>query len=102
MSEQLPLAVLLNRSPTPERLWDAGLSARAAWAHARHLPHRGSEPDARLALLDALEAYVKSLDERGHPVQYALRDELRLQQLTCMAIRQVRRMTTREELRHGH
>jgi hypothetical protein len=101
MQQQLPFGVLLDRSPSPESLWDAVINARAAWARERHLPHRDSEPNARLALLDALEAYVKSLDERGHPVQYALRDELRLQQLTCMAIRRVRRMTTREELRHG-
>lgn len=34
-------------------------------------------------LVEALEAYVGSLTERGHPVPYALRDELRLQRRTC-------------------
>jgi len=107
MPEQFLFAVPLDRSP-PERcltargLWDAVLSARAVWAHERHLAQRGSEPNARLALLDALEAYVKSLDERGHPVPYALRDELRLQRLTCVASRHLRPMTTREESGHGH
>jgi hypothetical protein len=106
--EQFPFVVQLDRSPTPERcltargLWEAVLSARAVWAHERHLPQRGSEPNARLALLDALEAYVKSLDERGHPVPYALRDELRLQRLTCLESRHVRPVTRREGLGHGH
>ena len=108
MPEQSLSVVPLDRSPTPERyvtargLWEAVLSARAVWAHERHLSQRGSEPNARLALLDALEAYVKSLDERGHPVPYALRDELRLQRLTCLASRRVRPVTTREEVGHGH
>jgi hypothetical protein len=84
MPEQSLFVVRLHRSPIPERcptardLWHAVLRARTAWAQERHLPRRGLEPDARRALLDALEAYVKSLDERGHPVPYALRDELRL------------------------
>lgn len=108
MPDPLPFALSPDRSSTPERsltargLWDAVLSARAAWAHERHLPQRGSEPIARLALVDALEAYVKSLDERGRPVPYALRDELRLQRLTCVTSRQALPVTTREELRHGH
>lgn len=84
MPKQSLFAVPSHRSPTPDRcptardLWHAVLSARAAWAHERHLPQRVLEPDARRALHDALEAYVTSLDERGHPVPYALRDELRL------------------------
>jgi hypothetical protein len=108
MPEHFPFVVQLDRSPTPARcltargLWEAVLSARAVWAHERLLPQRGSEPNARLALLDALEAYVKSLDERGRPVPYALRDELRLQRLTCRSSRHVRPMTTREELGHEH
>lgn len=97
------MAIPLDPSPIPRRtlaataLWQAVLSARAAWAQERHAPQRGLEPTARAALLDALEAYVKSLDQRGHPVPYALRDELRLQQLT-VARRQVRPMVTREGL----
>jgi hypothetical protein len=108
MPDQTAFVVPLDRSPTPEPgptarvLWRAVLDARAAWAHERHLPQRSLEPSARLALLDALEAYVKSLNERGHPVPYALRDELRLQRLTCMASRHVRPMTTTpEELGQG-
>ena len=107
MPEQPLFPVPLDRSPSPtpcapaSGLWEAVLSARAVWAHERHLPGRGSEPNARLALLDALEAYVKSLDERGHPVPYALRDELRLQRLTCPASRHVRPMAAREEVGHG-
>jgi hypothetical protein len=107
MPEQSVFVVPFDPSPTPGRLtatglWQAVLSARAAWAHERHLPQRGLEPNARIALLDALEAYVKSLDQRGHPVPYALRDELRLQRLTCAASRHVRPVTTRKELGHGH
>ena len=90
MPEQLPFPVPLYHPPTPKRcltptgLWAAVLGARAALAHERHVPQRGLVPAARLALLDALESYVKSLDERGHPVPYALRDELRLQRLTSV------------------
>jgi hypothetical protein len=89
MPEQARLVVPPDRPPTRDgcltatALWQGVLSARAAWAHERHLPQRGLEPSARAALLDALEVYVKSLDQRGHPVPYALRDELRLQRLTC-------------------
>lgn len=105
MPERSVLTVPLDRSPTPGRslaataLWQAVLSARAAWAQERHAPQRGLEPTARAALLDALEAYVTSLDRRGHPVPYALRDELRLQRLT-VASRHVRPMAAREGLGH--
>ena len=108
MPEQSPFVVQRDRSPAPKRhltasgLWEAVLSARAVWAHERHLPQRGSEPNARLALLHALEAYVESLDERGHPVPYALRDELRLQRLTCLESRHVRPVSRREGLGYGH
>lgn len=96
MPDQARTAAPLDRTPAPGRhltattLWKEVLSARAAWARERHLPQRGLEPNARIALVDALEAYVKSLDQRGHPVPYALRDELRLQRLTCVASRHVR------------
>jgi hypothetical protein len=104
MQKQFLFAVPLTpeRGLTPSGLWHAVLSARAAWAHERHLSDRGSESDARLALVDALEAYVKSLDERGHPVPYALRDELRLQRLTCLTSRHARPVTTRKGFGHGH
>src|SRR4051794_12946161 len=66
----------------PASLWKAVLRARADLAHERHVAQRGLEPSARVALVAALEAYVNSLTERGHPVPYPLRDELRLQRLT--------------------
>jgi len=63
-------------------LWNAVLSARADLARERLQPQRHLERAAKVALLEALESYVKSLTDRGHPVPYALRDELRLQRLT--------------------
>jgi hypothetical protein len=89
MPEQSPFVVPLHRPPTPRHrltataLWHAVLCARETWEHERHLPQNGQQPLARAALLAALEAYVSSLDERGHPVPYELRDELRLRRLTC-------------------
>jgi hypothetical protein len=67
---------------TPATLWDAVLTARAALVHERHLHRSLAAPTARAVLLEALEAYVRSLEERSHPIPYALRDELRLQRLT--------------------
>jgi len=67
----------------PAGLWKAVLSARAVLAQERHLSQRRLELSARVALVEALESYVYSLVERGHPVPYALRDELRLHNLTC-------------------
>jgi hypothetical protein len=102
MPEQSLFVVPLDRSsspapcPTATGLWHAVLSARAAWARERHLPQRGLAANARVALLDALESYVKSLDGRGHPVPYALRDELRLLRLTSAGSRHVGRVTTHE------
>jgi hypothetical protein len=84
----VPLAAPGRRTP-PAGLWQAVLKARADLAHKRHLPRRDLEPSARAALVQALELYVNSLDERGHPVPYPLRDELRLQRLTCAAHRGV-------------
>lgn len=81
--------------PSPARLWNAVLSARVALAHERHQYQRPSEPTARVALLEALEAYVRSLDERGHPVPYALRDDLRLQRLACVTSSPLRSLSTR-------
>jgi hypothetical protein len=67
---------------TPTELWEAVLRARIALANERHLV-RHNDGTARAVLLGALESYVTSLNERGHPVPYALRDELRLNQRTC-------------------
>ena len=86
----------------PARLWAAVLRARADLAHERHLAQRGLEPSARVALVAALEAYVESLSERGHPVPYALRDELRLQRLTCVTSRGYRPMTSGGGLARGY
>ena len=89
MPEQLPIdfppGPRIDPRPgvTPALLWDAVLTARAALLRERHLHRRPAELTARAVLLEALEAYVRSLEERSHPIPYALRDELRLQRLTC-------------------
>jgi hypothetical protein len=70
---------------TPLSLWDAVLRARIDLAHERASPGEHRPPSARVLLVGALEAYVSSLTDRGHPVPYALRDELRLQRRTCPA-----------------
>jgi len=114
MPEQFPSSVSFGapRTPpgppapghrlAPAELWNAVLRARADLAHERHLPQRHLEPSARVGLVKALESYVKSLVERGYPVPYALRDELRLQRLTCVASRGDRPMTRREGLAPGY
>lgn len=76
-------ASIPKRCETPMLLWDAVLNARAVWAEERHHPCQGSAGCARSELLHALEAYVRSLNQRGRPVPYALRDELRLVRLTA-------------------
>jgi hypothetical protein len=67
------------------------IGARAALAVERNLLPRPSQALGRGVLLEALEAYVSSLGERGHPTPYALRDELRLLRLTHPTIRRVHR-----------
>ena len=92
MSERLPSIVSFAASPAamrrlaPPVLWKAVLDARSELAHQRNLSGH-LEPSARLALVEALESYVTSLAERGHPVPYPLRDELRLQRSTSAATR---------------
>jgi hypothetical protein len=61
---------------TPAVLWQAVLSARADRAQLRKHPVPGRDAVAHTGLLDALEGYVQSLQERGRPVPYVLRDEL--------------------------
>jgi hypothetical protein len=73
----------LGRPRTPVDLWNAVLRARIDLADERALPRSHRQPTARVVLVGALEAYVTSLAERGHPVPYALRDEVRLQRRTC-------------------
>lgn len=67
----------------PRLLWAAVLSARAALALQRQASPSPAMAAARSELLRALEAYVACLVARGRPVPYAMRDELRLQRLTC-------------------
>lgn len=100
MPEHTLFMAPLDRASGPERceaptvLWDAVLNARAVWAEERHLRHRGPGCSARPELLRALEAYVRSLDQRGRPVPYALRDELRLIRLTASSSRLFRTIGT--------
>jgi hypothetical protein len=72
-----------GRRRTPVDLWQAVLSARYDLALERAFPDRHRQPTAQVVLVGALEAYLLSLAERGHPVPYALRDEARLHRLTC-------------------
>ena len=86
----------------PATLWKAVVRARADLADERHRAHRGLDSTARVVLVAALELYVESLVERGHPVPYALRDELRLQRLTCVTSRGYRPVTRREGPARGY
>lgn len=71
-------------APAPLALWDEVVRARLAFALQRRGPKGPSAGvvAARAELLSALELYVESLEHRRLPVPYALRDELRIQQLT--------------------
>ncbi|MCW2844500.1 MAG: hypothetical protein JWN22_2416 [Nocardioides sp.] len=71
----------------PAHLWRQVVHARGVVTSQRHLPVRGSFAAARGDLLSALEAYADSLAANGRPIPYALRDELRLNRLTCTADR---------------
>ncbi len=88
MPEQVPFIAshAAGQRLAPAGLWRAVLGARTDVAHERGLSGQ-SGSSARVALVKALDSYVKSLAERGHPVPYALRDELRLQRRTCGATR---------------
>jgi hypothetical protein len=66
-------------SSTPAGLWQAVLSARADRARLRKHAVSGRDAVAQTGLLDALEGYVQSLQERGRPVPYVLRDELSIE-----------------------
>jgi|SRR3954452_19541876 hypothetical protein len=108
MPEQLPVDIPSGPRPdprsgvTPASLWVAVLTARAALVNERNLHLKPTELTARAVLLQALEAYVRSLEERCHPIPYALRDELRLQRLTCAPDGHARRLTMNKEPAHGH
>ncbi len=71
-----------TRSKVPLDLWNDVVRAHVVLADQRH-QRASTLPDARLDLLDALEAYVSSLHQRTLPVPYPIRDELRLLRLTC-------------------
>src|SRR3954451_22581481 len=90
---QLPLRPARDRGgdSSPALLWAAVVSARAALADERNPLPRPPQSRTRGALLDALEAYVRSLGQRGHPTPYAMRDALRLLRLTEPASRRVHR-----------
>src|SRR3954451_6210012 len=97
MPEQLssPLPMRPARAPgrnsSPSFLWAAVVRARVALVDERNLLPRPAQSLGRGVLREALEAYVGSLGERGHPTPYALRDELRLLRLTDPNIRRVPR-----------
>lgn len=74
----------------PLHLWNDLLSARDAVTRSRRLPMDAAGTTARHDLLAALEAYVACLVAHHRPIPYALRDELRLQQRTMSADRQLR------------
>ena len=74
--EQIPAQGPRPGSSTPAVLWEAVLRARAERALFRRHPVPGRNAVAQTGLLDALEGYVQSLQERGRPVPYVLRDEL--------------------------
>jgi hypothetical protein len=87
---QSSLPARLPQKAAPSQLWKAVLNARADLVHQRHQTQ--ADPGARIALVNALQSYVDSLAERGHPVPYALRDELRLR-LSCESSRYGRSTT---------
>jgi hypothetical protein len=87
----LPLPARLPQRATPSQLWKAVLNARADLAHERR--RTTGDTGARIAFVEALQSYINSLAERGHPVPYALRDELRLQRLICGSSRHGRSTT---------
>ncbi len=72
-----------DRAEEPLVLWGRVLDAREVVTRERLVPLGRSLAMARGDLLLALDAYVSSLVRRGRPIPYALRDELRLQRLTC-------------------
>jgi len=75
-AERIPEQGPRPGSSTPAVLWQAVLSARADRAQLRKHPVPGRDAIAQTGLLHALEDYVQSLQERGRPVPYGLRDEL--------------------------
>jgi hypothetical protein len=71
-----------QRPDEPMFLWNKVVKARRVVTSQRHLPVGRPSSIARAELLSALEAYALSLTNRGRPIPYALRDELRLTRLT--------------------
>jgi hypothetical protein len=61
------------------RLLQEVKSARALLEDQRRLPGTVVRPaSAHAKLVEALDAYIDALESKGHPIPYAMRDELRL------------------------
>ncbi|HSE69821.1 MAG TPA: hypothetical protein VLA97_03610 [Nocardioidaceae bacterium] len=61
------------------RLLQEVKSARALLEDQRRLPGTVVRPaSAHAKLVEALDAYIDALESQGHPIPYAMRDELRL------------------------
>ena len=71
-----------QRTDQASVLWNKVVEARAVVARQRNLPNAQFGWVARADLVAALEAYVAYLTERGRPIPYTLRDELRIRRLT--------------------
>lgn len=67
----------------PGTLWTELLSTRASLVEQQRHPQSSSVPEARLALVHALENYLQSLVDRSRPIPRVLQDELRLQRALC-------------------
>ena len=81
--ESQPFATTRGQGPPPgtQTLLAAVVEARAAVARERQQPRGGDGVEARVVLLEALEAYAACLAEHRCPIPYAMRDELRIQRL---------------------
>ena len=71
-------------------LWKDLLTARAEVTECRRAPGRQALSQSQTQLLAALEAYIICLAQRGRPVPYALRDEVRLWRCALEGDRQLR------------
>jgi hypothetical protein len=76
-----------SRKLAPDTLWAQVLTTRASLVARQQHPHSDSLTEARLAFVNALEAYSESLLDRFRPIPPALRDELRIQRALCPWLR---------------
>jgi len=72
-----------RRPPSREGLWAEVMRARVDVALERQDPRHHVGPSSRLALIDALEAYLESIEELRYPLPFALVNELRMQRVAC-------------------